>query len=470
MSSQARSGPASSRAERRLLFAACLATTLVPLSSTMVAVALPDLRADFDLSVAAAVWLVNAYLVVTAAAQLVAGGLGDRLGRRRLAIVGVAGFGVFSALAAAAPVYPAAIGARCLQAVFGALAIVNVAAAVRTAVPAVRRGRAYGLIGAAATLAAASGPLVGEVAVAWAGWQGTFLIVLPLVAAALAAVVCWLPADAAATAVRRFDPVGAVLLLATLACAAVLVNRLSEDTPLVVDVALAACTVLAGLAFVIVERRHPAPVLDLSVLRVPALAACVLAIATGNLAMYLVLLAVPLVALHSAAGVILAPMLAGAAICAPVGGALADKLGRRAPAVLGNALIAVAFAALVPLDLTDRPVLTAVLLGGAGVGLGLSTAAVQTAGAEALPPDRAGVAAGVSSSARYLGSILGTSLLAVLVAGGDGERVFAVAAVSAGIAAAASLWIVASAGRGRSRAASAPPRGPADRAAPGRAR
>ena len=327
------------RPERRLLFAACLATTLVPLSSTMVAVALPDLRADFDLSVSAAVWLVNAYLVVTAAAQLVAGGLGDRLGRRRLAIVGVAGFGIFAALSAAAPVYPAAIAARCLQAVFGALAIVNVAAAVRTAVPGHRRGRAFGLVGASATLAAASGPPVGALAVAWAGWRGTFLSVLPLVALALLAVLRWLPPDPAvapaesgrAGVLRRFDPAGAVLLLTTLATAAVLVNRLSEDTPLAVEIALGVTAVLAAFAFVRVERRHPAPVLQLSVLRVPALAFAVTAIAMGNLAMYLVLLAVPLLVADggSHAGAILAPMLFGAAIFAPIGGRLADRFGRR---------------------------------------------------------------------------------------------------------------------------------------------
>lgn len=469
-------------AERRLLFAACLATTLVPLSSTMVAVALPDLRADFDLSVSAAVWLVNAYLVVTAAAQLVAGGLGDRLGRRRLAILGVAGFGVFAGLAAAAPVYPAAIAARCLQAVFGALAIVNVAAAVRTAVPGHRRGRAFGLVGASATLAAASGPPIGGIAVAWAGWRGTFLMILPLVALALLAVVRWLPADPAPAPVegrtgmlRRFDPVGAVLLLTTLATAAVLVNRLSEDTPLAVDISLGVAMVLAALAFVRVERRHPAPVLQLSVLRVPALAFSVTAIAMGNLAMYLVLLAVPLLVEEggSHAGVILAPMLFGAAVFAPIGGRLADRFGRRAPAVVGNALIAAAFGGLAPLDLADRPVLTAVLLGAAGVGLGLSTAAVQTAGAEALPAEQAGLASGISSSARYLGSILGTSLLALLVSTGTGERVFTVAAVAGAIAAAASLRIVGGSIRarsGRSPAASAAAPGPEDRGAPGPAR
>jgi DHA2 family methylenomycin A resistance protein-like MFS transporter len=449
----------------------------------MVAVALPDLREDFDLSVSAAVWLVNAYLVVTAAAQLVSGGLGDRLGRRRLAIVGVAGFGIFAGIAAAAPIYAAAIAARCLQAVFGALAIVNVAAAVRTAVPGHRRGRAFGMVGASATLAAASGPPIGGLAVAWAGWRGTFLTILPLVALALLAVVRWLPPDAAPAAAEpnrgrawnRFDPFGALLLLTTLAAAAVLVNRLSEDTPLAVDIALAATTVIAAFAFVLVERRHPAPVLQLSVLRVPALAFSVVAIAMGNLAMYLVLLAVPLLVDDGAshAGAILAPMLFGAALFAPVGGRLADRFGRRAPAIAGNVLIAGAFAGLAPVDLGDQPGITAVLLGAAGIGLGLSTAAVQTAGAEALPPDQAGLASGISSSARYLGSILGTSLLAVLVSTGSGERVFTVAGVAGAIAAVASLRIVARSVReqsGRSPAGSAAAPAPGDRGAPGPAR
>jgi DHA2 family methylenomycin A resistance protein-like MFS transporter len=168
-----------------------------------------------------------------------------------------------------------------------------------------------------------------------------------------------------------------------------------------------------------------------------------------------------------AAGVILAPMLAGAAVFAPLGGRLADRFGRRAPAVVGNVLIALSFGGLVPLDLTERPILVGFLLGVAGMGLGLSASAVQTAGAEALPAHQAGVAAGVSSSARYLGSILGTSLLALLVAGGDGTRVFGVAAVAGAVAAAASLGVVRSK---RAGAASAAAPAPADRDAPDRAR
>ncbi len=434
--------------ERRLLLSVCLATTLVPLSSTMIAVALPDLREDFGLSVSGAVWMVSAYLIVTAAAQPVAGSLGDRIGRRRLVLGGIVGFGVASLAVAAAPVYAVAVVARCLQAVCGALALVNAAATVRTALPADRRGRSFGLIGMSATLAAASGPPLGSLAVALAGWRGTFLAVLPLVLLALVATSRWLPGDPprAAAPARRFDLAGALLLLLTLGGAAVLINRLAEGLPLIAAVALGAATVAGGLAFAAVERGHPAPVLDLAVLRVRAVAFAGVAIGAANLAMYLILLAVPLlIEGHDtvSAGALLAPMLFGAALVAPIGGRLSDRLGRRTPALAGNILLAVAMLAMVPVDLHAHAGVTAALLGVAGVGLGLSTAAIQTAGAEALPAAQAGVAAGVSSSCRYLGSILGTSLLALLIHSGTGRPVFAVAA------AAAVLSAVAAAGLGR---------------------
>ena len=434
--------------EQRLLAAACLTTTLVPISSTMIAVALPDVRNDFGLSVAAAVWLVSSYLVVTAAAQPVAGSLGDRLGRRRLVLGGIAGFGAASVLGALAPTFEVAVATRCLQAVCGALALVNAAATVRIALPTERRGRAFGLIGASATLSAAAGPPVGGLAVAAAGWRGTFLAVLPLVALAFLTVWRWLPGEpreaarvteAGGRRNDRFDLLGSALLLLTLSASAVLVNQLSADRPVALLLGLLAASAIFAYAFGRQERRHPRPVLDLAVLRVRAVAAAGVAIGASNLAMYLVLLAVPLLieghASSAGAGVILAPMLIGSGLFAPLGGRLADRHGRRAPAVGGCVVLALAMLGMVPLDLHDNVVLTAVLLGVAGVGLGLSTAAIMTAGAEALPAAQAGVAAGVSSSSRSLGSILGTSLLAVLVDSGTGRPVFAVAAAAAVVSA-----------------------------------
>jgi DHA2 family methylenomycin A resistance protein-like MFS transporter len=122
--------------ELPVVAAACLVTTLVPLGSTSVAVGLPAIDAALDAGVGGVVALVTAYLVVTAAAQTIAGALGDRWGRRRCALLGTVGFGVCAALAAAAPALLVVGAARCAQAAFGALALMNAAATVRTAVPA----------------------------------------------------------------------------------------------------------------------------------------------------------------------------------------------------------------------------------------------------------------------------------------------------------------------------------------------
>jgi DHA2 family methylenomycin A resistance protein-like MFS transporter len=112
--------------------------------------------------------------------------------------------------------------------------------------------------------------------------------------------------------------------------------------------------------------------------------------------------------------------------------------------VLGGLVVTAASLGLLEVDPAGQPLLAGALLATCGVGQGLAAAAVQAAGLEALPPERAGLASGVWSTCRYLGSITGSSLLAFLVAGGSSAGVFVLAAVggalSAGAAAALPPW------------------------------
>src|SRR4051794_15958765 len=89
-------GPAHCPSEREVLIAAALATMLLPLNSTMVAVALPDLVDDLGSTLAASTWLISGYLIAQAALQPLSGKLGDRFGRRPLILYGLASFGVAS--------------------------------------------------------------------------------------------------------------------------------------------------------------------------------------------------------------------------------------------------------------------------------------------------------------------------------------------------------------------------------------
>ncbi|HEU5100697.1 MAG TPA: MFS transporter [Roseiflexaceae bacterium] len=130
--------------ERAVVLTVTFATMLAPLNSTMIAVALPRITADFGAGATGAGWLVTAYLIIMATLQPIAGKLGDQFGRRPLLLGGLAGFGLASAGAALAPNLPVLIALRALQALAGALALPNGVALLRELIPAGRRGGGAG--------------------------------------------------------------------------------------------------------------------------------------------------------------------------------------------------------------------------------------------------------------------------------------------------------------------------------------
>ena len=133
------SSPPDSLAGRNVLFTIVLGAMLVPLNSTMIAVALPHLIVDFDTDLSSAGWLVTGYLIAMASLQPVAGKLGDRLGRRTLLLAGLGWFGLSSLGAGLAPNLPILIAFRIQQAVAGALVFPNGIALLRATAS---RGRA----------------------------------------------------------------------------------------------------------------------------------------------------------------------------------------------------------------------------------------------------------------------------------------------------------------------------------------
>src|SRR3990172_12664911 len=168
-----------------LLLTVCLGGVLAPLNSTMLAVALPEIRRDFAVSHAEIAWLVSAYLIVRAVAQPLGGRVGDQLGRVPVLRAGLIAFLVLSIGCALAPTFPTLILFRSGQALVGAAAIPNGIAMLRESLPVNRLGRSGGLTGSAIAIAAAGGPLIGAALLGLGSWRYLFLMNVPLVIAGL---------------------------------------------------------------------------------------------------------------------------------------------------------------------------------------------------------------------------------------------------------------------------------------------
>lgn len=425
----------------------CTAAALMPLNSTMIAVALLDIEGDLDVSVGAVTWLVSGYLVVMALAQPLGGRIGDALGHRRTFLAGLTGFLAASALAPFAPWFAGLVVLRMAQALFGGLMSPCASALLREIVPEERRGRLFGWFGTVMGLAAAIGPVLGGALVAASGWRAIFLVNLPVGLFALAVAIRSVPPDRPRDRARpvRFDLPGAAAFTGFMG-AVVATLFLITDGPSRWFPGLVASAVLL-VVFVAVERRAEEPFVALGLFsRLPYVGATA-TVLLHNLVMYSLLLVVPILAEReldlgpSGAGLLIGAMTGAMLLVSPIGGHLSDRLGRRAPVIAGSVIATGAAGALALLATSTGAAGIAVLLAVAGVGVGLAGASLQTTAVESAPAGMVGVASGVFMTVRYTGGIAASGLAAAVASSGDFDAGFAVllGAALASIATAAAL-------------------------------
>lgn len=429
-----------------MLIAVALCGILPPLNTTMIAVALPDLLRHLGAGVSGGGWLVACYLIAIAPVQPIAGKLGDRYGRVRLMLAGLALFAVFSIGAGLAPSLPVLIVFRVLQGLSGALVFPNATGLIRELIPAERRAKAFGVFGSVIGISAAVGPPVGGGLTAALGWRAIFFVNVPIAAGAAVLLVRVVgggrkeqaPAPGAPPGVAQpprvvqppFDVRGAVLLSLLLGGASALALEGGRLGGAATIAPLAVAIAVAFALFLRWETSRPDPVLDPRIFRGRSFAAAAGGVSFGNLALYTTLLATPLLFERNTdwsdgqIGIALAVLSAPTALLAPLGGTLADRLGRRFPATLGQLIVA---ASLVPLALwpSMSPGAVIACLAVCGIGGGLTGAAQQTAAVESVPPAQAGVASGIFSTSRYVGGIAGAVALAALLDGHTGVDGFA---------------------------------------------
>jgi EmrB/QacA subfamily drug resistance transporter len=239
-----------------VILATVLGSSMAMLDATVVNVALPVIGRQFGASLGGLQWTVSAYTLTLAGLILLGGSLGDRLGRRRVFVIGVTWFALASALCGLAPDIGVLIGARALQGVGGALLTPGSLAIIQASFAPDDRPRAVGAWSGLGAVAGAAGPLLGGWIVSAAGWRWVFLINLPVAAVVIAVTVRHVPETRDPSAHGRFDFAGAALAAVALAGISYALIEAPGPGSAVRVTAAAVIGVAAGVAFVATERHR----------------------------------------------------------------------------------------------------------------------------------------------------------------------------------------------------------------------
>ena len=412
--------------ERRwkVLAVSSVAVFMSFLDVTIVNVAFPELEREFaDSSRADLSWVLNAYNILFAALLVPAGRLADVVGRKRMFLVGVVLFLVASVLCGVAGSVETLVAARLLQAVGGAVLVPTSLGLLLPEFPASQRATATAIWTATGAVAAAIGPSLGGVLVDGGGWRWAFFVNLPIGLVALVPAVRLLRETRDTTRAGLPDLLGSVLLAAGVGLVALGIVKGPEwdwDERVVGSVA-------AGLVLVAIviarSRTHAAPVFELGLFRARSFAVANVGMFTFSSAFYALLLANVLFTttvwgwsiLH--AGLLISPAPLMAALTAPVGGVLSDRLGQRVVAVPGGLLFAAGCAWFATFMDASPDYLTEMLPGQVltGSGVGLSFAAWGSAAVAELPAARFATGSAILGCVRQVAAVLGIAILVAIL-------------------------------------------------------
>jgi EmrB/QacA subfamily drug resistance transporter len=417
----------SPRRRQLILAICCLSLFIVGIDVTIVNVALPSIQRSLHASVSGLQWTIDAYTLVIASLLMLSGSMADRLGRRRVFQTGLLLFSLGSLACSLAPGLGWLVAFRMLQAVGGSmLNPVAMSIIVNTFTEPQARARAIGIWGAVVGLSVALGPVVGGILVSGVGWRAIFWINIPIGIAAIVLTQRFVPESKAPRA-RRIDPAGQVLvvvLLSSITYGIIEGPRRSWGSPLILG--LFALGVVAGAVLVAVEGRRRDPLIDVRFFRsAPFSGAALIAVAAfAALGGFLFLNTLYLQdvrhysALH--AGLLTIPMAVMMALIAPISGRLVASRGPRTSLVCAGPAMALGALLLVRLSAHTSVGYLVVAYAIFGIGFGFVNAPITNTAVSGMPRDQAGVAAGVASTSRQVGSSLGVAVTGSLVAVGTG--------------------------------------------------
>jgi EmrB/QacA subfamily drug resistance transporter len=405
------------------LAAMCFALFMIMLDNTVVNVALPSIQRSLKTTPENLEWTINAYFLSFAALILLGGKLGDRFGRKKIFLCGLAIFTLSSAACALSTSDTGLISARAVQGVGAALMNPLSLSIIVAAFPRHQVPTAIGIWAGISGLGLAIGPLLGGFLVEHVDWAAVFWINVPIgVLAAIATL--WFVQESKDPKARGFDIFGTVLVtggLFSLVWALIRTNAHSWGSPQTLGFLIAAAVLLVG--FIVWEDRQAEPMIPLTFFRRRSFDVAVASIALVGFSMfgiiYFITLYMQNVRGYSAleSGVRTLPMTLMVMLIAPIAGRLSARIGPRPLMVGGMFVMSLGLASLTRLSI-DSSYWTVIFPSFVFVGAGVSMTMPTTTGVAmgSVDPTRAGIASGVVNSSRQVGGALGVAVLGSIAA------------------------------------------------------
>ena len=405
-----------------VLLTMCFALAMAMLDNTVVNVALPRISEDLGAGVSGLQWIVDGYVLAFASLLLTGGILGDKYGRKRIFLIGLATFTVFSLACGLSQNTGQLVAFRFLQGIGGALLMPGTLSIITVTFPPHERAKAIGLWAGMSGLALALGPTVGGLMVEHLGWASVFFLNVPVGIVALL-VATRTVRESKSDEARYLDIPGLALGTATLFTATyglIEANQLGWSDPLIVGSLVSAAVLL--VAFVTWEHRNEHAMMPLRFYRIPAFSAgntVAFSISLGMFATFF-FMSLYMQGIHGyspfQAGYRFLPMTGMIIVTAPLAGRYAQKHGSRAPMTYGLLLAGGGLLVLGSTLQVDSsywlllPVFVAM-----GHGMGATMAPMTAAVMNAVGHQRAGLGSAMTNTSREVGGVLGIALLGTIL-------------------------------------------------------
>ena len=409
--------------KRWVLIAMALAFTMTMIDATIVSVALPTIQRDLDLSNTERVWIVNAYLLVYTVSIAAAGKFGDRLGQRRIFVIGLVVFTLASAAAGLAPSGELLIAARAVEGLGGAMMTPTSQTMVTQAFPQAERGRALGIYSGVAAVGVAAGPLLGGALTSLGDWRLIFFVNVPVGIAAFLLTRYANPAEAKGESEQPVDWLGLSTLVGGLSILVIALMQ-GDDWGFgsAAFLGALAASILLIAAFVRVELRRRYPLLQLRIFSnrdflTDNLETFFVRFALFGLSVYMPIFTQDVLGFSPlGAGAATLPATLMLFLFSPRAGKRYDRIGARPLFLVGSLLTAVGFAWLtVTIPEQSYPIMIpAYLL--VGIGVALITTPALTDALNVAPAAQRGEAAGLVGTVQQLGATVGVAVITAVLA------------------------------------------------------